>query len=67
MSKDALQNQAEQAASLPDSKQEFEKLAQAIFRSQQNYRDSLIVSTRRFLLFSLQGEIRVANRQCRRF
>ena len=63
MSKDALQNQAEQAASLPDSKQEFEKLAQTIFRSQQNYRDLIDSLDQALFTLSLQGEIRVANRR----
>jgi PAS domain S-box-containing protein len=61
MSKDALQNQAEQAASLSDSKQQFEKLAQTIFRSQQNYRDLIDSLDQALFTLSLQGEIRVAN------
>jgi PAS domain S-box-containing protein len=61
MSKDALQNQAEQAASLPDSKRQFEELAQTIFRSQQNYRDLIDSLDQALFTLSLQGEIRVAN------
>src|SRR5690348_4756626 len=61
MSKDALQNQAEQAASSPDSKRQFEELAQVIFRSQQNYRDLIDSLDQALFTLSLQGEIRVAN------
>ncbi len=61
MSKDALQNQAEQAASSPDSKRQLEKLAQAISRSQQNYRDLIDSLDQALFTLSLQGEIRVAN------
>ncbi len=61
MSKDALQNQAEQAASLPDSKRPFEELAQTIFRSQQNYRDLIDSLDQALFTLSLKGEIRVAN------
>ncbi len=61
MSKDALQNQAEQAASSPDSNRQFEGLAQVIFRSQQNYRDLIDSLDQALFTLSLQGEIRVAN------
>ena len=61
MSKDALQNQAEQAESSPDSKRQFEELAQVIFRSQQNYRDLIDSLDQALFTLSLQGEIRVAN------
>lgn len=61
MSKDALQNQAEQAASLPDSTRQFDQLARAIFRSQQNYRDLIDSLDQALFTISLQGEIRVAN------
>ncbi len=61
MSKDALQNQTEQADSSPDSKLQFEQLAQAIFRSQQNYRDLIDSLDQALFTLSLQGEIRVAN------
>src|SRR5579864_447498 len=61
MSKDALQNQAEQAASSPESQRQFEQLAQTIFRSQQNYRDLIDSLDQALFTLSLQGEIRVAN------
>ena len=62
MSKDALQNQAEQAVALsPDSQRQFEKRAQAIFRSQQNYRDLIDSLDQALFTLSLQGEIRVTN------
>lgn len=61
MSKDALQNQAEQADSSPDSRRQFEELAQTIFRSQQNYRDLIDSLDQALFTLSLQGEIRVAN------
>jgi PAS domain S-box-containing protein len=61
MPKDALQNQAEQAASSPDSERQFQKLAQAISRSQQNYRDLIDSLDQALFTISLEGEIRVAN------
>ncbi len=61
MSKDALQNQVEQAASSSDSQRQFDQLAQAIFRSQQNYRDLIDSLDQALFTLSLQGEIRVAN------
>src|SRR6185437_9852865 len=61
MSKDTLQNQAEQAALSPDAKRQFEQLARAISRSQQNYRDLIDSLDQALFTLSLQGEIRVAN------
>jgi PAS domain S-box-containing protein len=63
MSKDALQKQAERAAPSIESERQFEKLAQAISRSQQNYRDLIDSLDQALFTISLRGEIRVANLQ----
>jgi PAS domain S-box-containing protein len=61
MSKDSLQHQIEQVASSEASERQFEKLAQAISRSQHNYRELIDSLDQALFTISLQGEIKVAN------
>ena len=61
MSKDALQNQAEQAAHRLTRSGHSKSWLRAIFRSQQNYRDLMDSLDQALFTLSLQGEIRVAN------
>ena len=61
MAKNSLQRETEHVASSEASERQFEKLAQAISRSQHNYRELIDSLDQALFTISLQGEIKVAN------